>query len=868
MNKKTDYNKNFKHKILIVDDTEINRFILSDILSNEFTIIEAENGVVALDILSRCKNEIELVLLDIVMPEMDGFDVLKHMKEQSLLEDIPVIMISAENDISIIERAYEMGATDYISRPFDSMIVHRRVLNTILLYAKQKHLEKLVSEQITENYKLYQDKLAMEKATKMKSDFLANMSHEIRTPMNAVLGMADLALRENMSSQARDYIHQIKASGKNLLVIINDILDFSKIESGKMDIIEVEYGLLSVINDVKNIVNNRMGNKEVEFTIDISPDVPQKLYGDNVRIHQIMINILTNAVKFTNKGQVHLKIECQRQDGETVLLKVSVSDTGMGIKKEDLDKLFHSFQQVDSKRNRNIEGTGLGLVISRQLLRLMGGQIYVESEYGKGSTFSFELPQKIINSEPSARKPEREISVAVMIDNPYVKKQILKDLNWLCGNVVIVLGEEDIRKADVDYYIIEKKLFKDSIRTFFAENPEKQCLVIDKFNCVNDSSLPNVRILRKPVYSLSLYNAMGVDSISIHYEDDETDDFFYTAPEANVLIVDDNSINLTVAKGILAPLKMNIDTASSAAEALKMVKLKMYDLIFMDHMMPEVDGVEATKMIRALNEPDYSKVPIIALTANAVGEAKEIFIREGMDDFVAKPIEIKDIVAKIKKWLPSEKIIAVSEPNTDEPKEQKLSINGLNTETAVAMLGSKDLFMTVLKEYYLSIDKKSKVINKYKDSESWREYTIEVHALKSTSRQVGAEHVSELAAELELAGKEGNIKLINEKTDELLSEYLSYKDILKEVFPECSVSEVKKDMDRETLLKKIGDVRKAIEQFDVLTIDDAIEEMYNYAYPEKQNEYLDELKEAAEQSDLDRCSELLDLWEKETENFS
>ncbi|MGN0620346.1 MAG: PocR ligand-binding domain-containing protein [Porcipelethomonas sp.] len=720
----------------------------------------------------------------------------------------------------------------------------------------------ILSDMAYKSYKLYLSNIEIEKAAKMKSDFLANMSHEIRTPMNAVLGMTDLALREEMSPSARDYLHQIKASGKNLLVIINDILDFSKIESGKMDIIEVEYEPLSVINDLSSIVNNRIGGKNVEFIIDISPSLPQKLWGDNVRIHQIMLNLLTNAVKFTKEGMVCLKIDCEKTDDDTTaVIKVTVSDTGMGIKQEDLNKIFHSFQQVDSKRNRNIEGTGLGLAISQQLLRLMNGKISVESEYGKGTIFSFELPQKIINGAPSASKPDRDITAAVFINNKYVKQQVIKDVGRLCS-ICTDLSEtsENINEVNADYFIVEQSLFEGSIKDFFVQNPEKQCLIIDKYNDIHDYKLPNVRILRKPVYSLGLYNAMGVQ-VSVSKSESDNSSFSYISPDARILIVDDNHVNLTVAKGLLEPLKMNIDTASSAAEAIEMIKKNIYDLIFMDHMMPEVDGVEATHIIRRLI-PGYSETPIIALTANAVGNAKEMFISEGMNDFVAKPIEIRDIISKLRKWLPQDKIVPVSSSenigqNTDREKS-RIKIDGLNVESAISLLGSEKLFMTALKEYYCSIDRKADVILEHKNAKRWRDYTIEVHSLKSTSKQIGADHVSELAAEMEKAGNSENIELINQKTDEMLLEYRKYKEILKSVFPEENTANEDKTADPETILKMIEEMQDALDNFDTLLIDEVIEKMSAYEYTD--NEYFEKLKVSAGEYDIDRCSKILSHW--------
>ena len=339
-------------------------------------------------------------------------------------------------------------------------------------------------------YALRKSNMELEKASHMKSDFLANMSHEIRTPMNAVLGLADLALREEMSAAAREYLHQIKASSKNLLVIINDILDFSKIESGKMDINEIEYEPLSLINDLTSIVNSRIGNKEIEFTMDISPDLPKSLYGDSVRIHQIILNLLTNAVKFTNHGEVHFKIDFELKDEDTAIMKAKISDTGIGIKKDDIPKLFNSFQQVDSKRNRNIEGTGLGLAISRQLLSLMGGTISVESEYEKGTTFYFEVPQKIVDATPIVPKLEKPVKTAVLVGNEYVKKQLGIDLKWLGAEYIDLSVNNSSKDMKIDYLIVEKAFFTNTIRNFLSKYPDIQCLVLSDYDSIDAIDIP------------------------------------------------------------------------------------------------------------------------------------------------------------------------------------------------------------------------------------------------------------------------------------------------------------------------------------------------------------------------------------------
>ena len=693
------------------------------------------------------------------------------------------------------------------------------------------------------------------------------MSHEIRTPMNAVLGLADLALREEMSTAAREYIHQIKASSKNLLVIINDILDFSKIESGKMEIHEIEYEPLSLINDLTSIVNSRIGSKEIEFTMDISPDLPKSLYGDSVRIHQIILNLLTNAVKFTNNGEVHFKIDFDIKDNDTAIMKAEIRDTGIGIKKDDIHKLFNSFQQVDSKRNRNIEGTGLGLAISRQLLDLMGGKISVESEYEKGTTFYFELPQKIVDATPIVPKLEKSVKTAVLVGNEYVKRQLGIDLKWLGAEYIDLSVNNSNKDMKIDYLIVEKAFFTNTIRNFLSKNPDIQCLVLADYDRIDAIDIPNVRVISKPVYSLSLYNAMGIQEINFEGGISEGDSFTFIAPEAHILIVDDNSVNLTVAKGLLEPLNMNIDTAASAAEAIEKIHYIKYDLIFMDHMMPEVDGVEATHIIRRL-VPSYNDVPIIALTANAIGGAREMFIREGMNDFIAKPIDVKDTVSKFRKWLPKEKILPVdkidvlgisAQDMTDSESSSVVDIKELNTKEAISRLGSEKLFWSVLKEYYSAIDKKYTTILEHKDAERWRDYTIEVHTLKSTSRQIGAEHIADVAAEMEKAGNEGNIALINEKTVPMLEEYLQLKEILKPYFADGSEGEERFAQFEETV-DMLEKMQVALDAFDTLQIDEVMEEMSKFKYPEESVEFFEQLKKAAEESNIDDCLNIVDQW--------
>lgn len=726
-----------------------------------------------------------------------------------------------------------------------------------------------LSEVAFKSYQLHKSNLEIEKISRLKSDFLANMSHEIRTPMNAVIGLTDLALREDMPQAVREYLFQIKAAGKNLLVVINDILDFSKIESGKMNIVDVQYRALSIIQDLISIVNSRLGDKDVEFTIDVSPNMPQMLYGDNTRIHQVALNLMTNAIKFTEHGEIHLKVECEQRDKNTVIMKAAVSDTGIGIKDKDKEKLFVSFQQLDSKRNRNIEGTGLGLPICKHLLDLMGGSISFESEYGKGSTFYIEIPQKLIGEMFEIPHFEKEKKVAVISDNQYVKAQLNRDLEKLGAKLTVL--DPDCQSDDlaVDYLIVEKEFFDDSVQKFVKEHPEMLCLLLVTYDSIEPIDIPNVRVLSKPVYSFSLYNAMGIQDADNYHPPAESENFPFVAPDAKILIVDDSKVNLTIASGLLEPLQMTIDTSQSAVEAIEKIHNVKYDLIFMDHMMPGVDGVEATHIIRRLI-PSYNDVPIIALTANAIGSAREMLLREGMDDFVAKPIDLKVVLTKLIKWLPQEKVIPITEEERSEADAAKkendsdapsIDIKELNVKHAISLLGSEKLFLSVLKEYYHNIDSKSKNILDHKTAKQWREYTIEVHSLKSTSKQIGADHLSHLAAELEKAGNDGDVDLIMEKTDDMIKEYLQLKDVLSNYFADTPNTKVRNAKSKD-ISRMLEEMQEALDNFDTLQIDEVIEEMSTFKYSGKNEELFENLKLAAANSDIDRCLSIVSDWKE------
>ncbi len=712
-------------------------------------------------------------------------------------------------------------------------------------------------------YKSYEQ---LEKSENMKSDFLANMSHEIRTPMNAVIGMAEMALREDLPLAARDYIGQIKEAGKSLLTIINDILDFSKIESGKMDITEVDYEPMSVLYDVANIVMTRLKDKDVELVLEVAPNLPNKLWGDNIRIKQVLLNLANNAAKFTMQGKVTMRMECAKMTPDEIRLQITVEDTGIGIKKEDVGKLFQSFQQVDSKRNRNIEGTGLGLAISKKLLTLMNGSIWVESEYGKGSKFSCVLPQRIVDDTPSIQIKEPEsMLVAGLISHPIIRESLCADASKLGVQDIRLLSPKDLDtlpQQDKVFLFIELPLFEGVVEEYVKNHPDvKAVLILDFYDHVK-YDIPNLLMLRKPLFALNI--AMVLNGEELHFDEDTDEkEFDFIAPEAKILIVDDNAVNLTVAEGLLEPLKMELDTVTGGKEAIEKISKVHYDIVFMDHMMPELDGVETTHIIRRFH-PEYNDVPIIALTANAVEGTKEMFCREGMNDFVAKPIELRMLAAKVRQWLPVEKIQKAYNTMTADKnmkKAEQMVVGDLNVKFAMEFLVSEELFWKVLKVFYYSIEKKVNQIKTMEEEEDWTGYTIEVHALKNSAKQIGAISLSDKAALLEKAGNARDAETIHKCTDEMLEQYNGYLEMLAPFCRDEEDSADKKEISDAQLESCFAKIRDAIEDLDMDQMEEVIREMERYQYDEWQQELFEQLKYAADEMDVDQCETILNDWE-------
>lgn len=782
-------------------------------------------------------------------------------------------VLTAPPDITrIMQVAAEIGIDliNYLQSVMSVPVIEKDKLENAALFLYT--LTSALSSIAYHKYIIKEASSEIEKAANMKSDFLANTSHELRTPMNAIIGMAEMALREEMSPAAKSYISQIKTAGKSLLTIINDILDFSKIESGKMDIVTANYEPASMINDIATIISTRIDRDDVELVLDVNPAIPKVLYGDIIRIKQVITNLANNAAKFTKVGQICLKYDYEQVSEDTINLLFSVSDTGIGIKSEDIGKLFKSFQQVDSKRNRNIEGTGLGLAISKQLVALMNGDISVESVYGEGSTFSLTIPQKVIDAEASISLSKNPPCHAVgFLDNTYAQIQLKRDMHKLDidytdlkdTDVLSYLTEHTDSLKDI-YLFVPYDSFNQELQDFVDQHPELNTIVAAPYDTSANYNPANVMVVHKPLSVMSLAGIYNHEVFS-QYDSPSSDEYYdFTAETAKILIVDDNSINLTVAQGLLEPLNMQIDTALSGHVAISKIAETMYDLILMDHMMPELDGIETTHIIRRFHS-EYDNVPIIALTANVIGDVKNMFIQEGMNDFIAKPIEVRMLINTIRKWLPPEKIRKHSGTIKTAPAKKQIAlpdIPELNIQQALKLLGSEDLFMTILADYYHAIPKKLKLIQTYRDNEEWHNYTVEVHALKSASRQVGADELSDHAAALEAAGNAGDIDIILQNTDAMLSMYAHYHEILSPFFPEKQDIEGKPPITADVLTDVFAEMRQAIDDLDMDKMDNAIHTLDGYSFDDENHKLYLRLCEAVADMDPDACEEVITDWKE------
>lgn len=651
----------------------------------------------------------------------------------------------------------------------------------VVLYAWLKNRDE-TTDQI---YKIVD---ALMEAEQSKDDFLANVSHEIRTPVNAICGMSELALREHDLNKMRDEVLDIRDAGQNLMSLVSDILDFAQLQQGKMDIEEETYNITSTINDVINMAMARKGDKPIELIVDCEADIPCGLLGDEKKIRRVIMNIVDNAIKFTNEGGVIIDIHARRED-YGMNLCISVKDTGNGISEDNLEKLFESFSQVDTKRNRHEGGVGLGLAISRALVQKMGGTITVQSRVGKGSVFRFVIPQKIVDETPIGQvKNRQELNIAAYFDmeqfdmmairDEYSKLilHMVKQLQVKC-HVCRNLAELKRRHGYSAFSHIFISLEEYQEDEAYFDGLAKQAKVILILERLNEKYVSNKDIIRlyKPFYTLPVVSILNGNTGSGGGKQMVRMSKF-TAPNAHVLVVDDSIVNIRVVEGLLREYQIKVTYAISGQEALKIIEKMCFDFVFMDHMMPDMDGVETMHRIRDKAGNYYQKVPIIALTANALPGNREMFLEEGFTDFVAKPVEISVLERVLRRNLPEEKLVfqtdAEVQPEAENEKTEELQVGDLDVKQALLYCGGRQAYLEILERCCEEGVQERLLLEELYEKQDWKNYIIKVHALKSTMRSIGAMPLFEKAKALETAAKSKDINFILEKHKDMIAEHI------------------------------------------------------------------------------------------------
>jgi signal transduction histidine kinase/response regulator RpfG family c-di-GMP phosphodiesterase len=661
----------------------------------------------------------------------------------------------------------------------------------------------------------------MENAEQSKNDFLANMSHELRTPINTVTGMSELALQNDLPFEIQEEIFDIQIAGRGLLSIVTDILEYTELEMGQVEVVEEPYNIVSTINDVINMALAQNQEKNLELIVDCDATMPAGLFGDEQKIRRIMTNLVGNAIKFTNKGCVTLTIT-YRLEEYGVNLNIKVKDTGIGMEKQEIEQMFYGFYQADAKRSRREDGIGLGLAICNGLIHKMGGFLTVQSAPGKGSEFSFSLPQKVVDSTP-AIKIERPQAVSVLCYVDIEKysfadmrddyMQTLRrmsetlDVSMQICSSRIELGRR-IKENDYTHLFLGINEYR-AEKQYFDELSQQMVItvVVDRIEEAPDE--PGICCVYKPFYALSVANVINNNEEGVIFGNQHQHNHPFIAPEAKVLIVDDNIMNLKVAEGLLLQYKLRIATAISGEEALVKIGSMEYDFVFMDHMMPGMDGVETLHRIRQKPGRYYQNVPIIALTANAIGGAREMFLQEGFQDFVAKPIDISVLERVLRRFIPERKMLFgdkmeeyleeqkhdvmleqkqyesnlpkkaeetadIEEENTEEQTDISILLEeqGIHMESALEYFGGdREAYAEIATIYCDTADEKIPQIQECLKKEDWKNYTILVHAVKSTSLNIGADELAEKAKALEFAGKEGRYDEILENHAAMIKDY-------------------------------------------------------------------------------------------------
>lgn len=718
------------------------------------------------------------------------------------------------------------------------------VMSMYLIQRRNKQAEKydeMIKSMSTANHRI--------------EDFLTNISHELRTPINAVVGITNVMIATEKDKDRKYELNSVLRAGRRLFDQIGDILDYTEIDTGKLTVSEDVYMISSLINDLTNEAIPMSDDDVPELVFDISPNIPSGIVGDGRKIKRILKHLIDNGIKFTARGGIYAKIYAIPKPYGMNLV-IEVRDTGCGISEEEMSLITSGYYQSDSSRTRRAGGLGLGLAIVRGFASAMGGFMQIESTYGVGTTVRVSVPQRVDNPEPcmSVEHPARLCSALYLRPEKYTVPEVREYYNEMVTVMVKGLGLtvyransfDELQKINNTYHLTHLFVAEEE----YKENPSyyetlEREIIVTVIAGPGFEPDPESRVLliKKPLYPFSLVNVLN--STPEDYAKNKIEEERHMiSPGVNVLVVDDEKMNLIVAEGIFKSYRMNVDTATSGIEAISKSEKNHYDIIFMDHMMPQMDGVEAAKRIMQLDTGDEEKTFIVALTANAVSGAREMFLEEGFDEFVPKPVEMSELERVIKKLLPATAITYVTDSGAyaiDETTNlvddgsglSRLRVAGVNVASGLRYSrNDEDFYYELLRNFVDEEPDKRERMNRFYDSESWKDYRILVHALKSSSKMIGLDALSEKALQQEEAAKIEDVAYIRMTHEELLEEYGKQAATIKRLcnFEDSNKDEELMEISAADYIEKLENIKETFATFEVDRAEGIIEELEAYKY--------------------------------------
>lgn len=775
--------------ILLVDDRPENLLVLENLLKFPgVNLIKAASGNEALSQL--LSNDFALVLLDVQMPGMDGFEVAELMRSREKTKHIPIVFITAiSKEKHYIFKGYESGAVDFLFKPIEAGILKSKVRVFLDLDRQKKKLEWEIQERQRIERELVEARKNAERANRSKSQFLANMSHEIRTPMNAIIGMTELALDMPLGEELREYLSIVKSSSDTLLTIINDIIDFSKIEANKLDLESEPFDLRETLHDALNALAIRAHEKNLELIFFIDPTVPNNLIGDAIRLRQILVNLIGNAIKFTSQGEIGLYATVREETDNGIILHFQVRDSGIGIPNEKHDLIFREFEQADLSTTRKFGGTGLGLAISTRLIGMMNGTIWIESpnpylpasmEGNPGSVFHFTA--KLAKSPAPANQPESpdlttliDVPALIADDNESIRQLISTYLNYWQLKPSTVSHVEDLFPAlessvrsgapiqllILDAVLSGKNCFEivESLRRHPSFSPIKIVILnpLGKSYDYQKYREMDLNLLSKPIDPSELLNTT-LEALNPSTAKSTSAIPSPCAPPAEticrVLVAEDNPFNQTLIIRILEKAGHYVTIANTGLETLEHFDRDHYDIILMDVQMPEMDGLEATARIREKEKRTGGRIPILAVTASAFKGDMEKCLASGMDDYISKPIKANIVLDKIQRFTRHESSGSEFAPSSNTPGELS-STRSINDPNAILEQVDGDLDeMKDLVNVFLSDTQH--IRNKIRqaiDTQNFNDLKEAAHSLKGTVSFFTADKAREAALRLEMKGR-------------------------------------------------------------------------------------------------------------------